>query len=705
MKQRMSIDPVDPDRLWIAVTRALEWLERTPLLCPDAALESLKPEAVLAVETAVQEYVALASQALRPHAELLPVTCSIVTEWQQLAMPFSTAERSVVLSWSMIDVCTQLRSVLVQQLEERLRSHIAKTIQRIHESRTKLAVCRLQDRFLPAYLLAIYDAVWPQVYGEYPSPFKPLKDLWAMGTWPVVCDDGEVAVYVPRGNLEDSVGYNAVLWNPIVASGLTALTSPFARSMTRLDLGEGPLWICEEVVIGRHPSNDLALNRGSISARHARLSERDGAWLVTDLLSTNGTYVNGERLIAPKTLQTGEISIGEFRLQLSPADEPTSQLEVLLGLARAVGNDRLSQELKARLTPSAKYSAPTRAELGAGWELAKWLEPEPAFLSGRIAIVDQALEELNQAIGEASGFARTLGEPVFSVAKPRMVHSFESAISQWLESWKAVATQPFSPEVSRGPLALSQLLQDDVLAFSLLDSESDVMQWHQAELYRVWPMAVARGFSEASWVVGNLLKAQHRQDLPRARALRAWAELWRLGTWPLWLPHGAVLFYVPLLKRAPEIGSVFADRFLSEDFRPGYQASFLPGARVLPTNEQKIVSFKSDEMTLSGAFASKSGARYVITSELCFASPPSGVVRPVKSVSPAWQKIVQLIGVEGYHWVAKATAETAVLVTVNGIELMQRPLVEGDVVSFRNRTSMDRSDFVYTRSDPHVNAK
>jgi hypothetical protein len=49
----------------------------------------------------------------------------------------------------------------------------------------------------------------------------------------------------------------------------------------------------EELVIGRHPSCDLIVTDTTVSRRHARLTFRDGGWVVQDLDSTNGTRLNG----------------------------------------------------------------------------------------------------------------------------------------------------------------------------------------------------------------------------------------------------------------------------------------------------------------------------------------------------------------------------------------------------------------------------
>ena len=62
------------------------------------------------------------------------------------------------------------------------------------------------------------------------------------------------------------------------------------------------------VTIGRGAQNDLALEQDTFaSAAHARVQpQRDGVW-VADTGSTNGTFVNGERLENPRRLAPGDV--------------------------------------------------------------------------------------------------------------------------------------------------------------------------------------------------------------------------------------------------------------------------------------------------------------------------------------------------------------------------------------------------------------
>jgi predicted component of type VI protein secretion system len=68
----------------------------------------------------------------------------------------------------------------------------------------------------------------------------------------------------------------------------------------------------DELFIGRDLSNDIVINDPEISRRHARLYTQGNTFVLEDLGSTNGTFVNGQRLMGPNVLRPGDvITFGE----------------------------------------------------------------------------------------------------------------------------------------------------------------------------------------------------------------------------------------------------------------------------------------------------------------------------------------------------------------------------------------------------------
>jgi hypothetical protein len=68
----------------------------------------------------------------------------------------------------------------------------------------------------------------------------------------------------------------------------------------------------DQLTIGRDSANEIVINDAEVSRRHARLTFQGGKYVLEDLGSTNGTFVNGQRLAGPRVLKAGEVvSFGE----------------------------------------------------------------------------------------------------------------------------------------------------------------------------------------------------------------------------------------------------------------------------------------------------------------------------------------------------------------------------------------------------------
>ncbi len=78
-----------------------------------------------------------------------------------------------------------------------------------------------------------------------------------------------------------------------------------------------------EISIGRIQGNDVVLPKGNVSKRHARLRFADGKFIIRDLNSTNGTYVNGRRITSPQAIKPSDkVYIGDFILSVEiPSQE------------------------------------------------------------------------------------------------------------------------------------------------------------------------------------------------------------------------------------------------------------------------------------------------------------------------------------------------------------------------------------------------
>jgi len=63
----------------------------------------------------------------------------------------------------------------------------------------------------------------------------------------------------------------------------------------------------EVTLLGRDVTNDISLGDAEVSRQHARLTRTPGGIVVEDLGSTNGTFINGERLVAPRVMAMGDL--------------------------------------------------------------------------------------------------------------------------------------------------------------------------------------------------------------------------------------------------------------------------------------------------------------------------------------------------------------------------------------------------------------
>ena len=91
------------------------------------------------------------------------------------------------------------------------------------------------------------------------------------------------------------------------------MSSPTSRLVVKAGGVIGTIYALEtaEVAIGRDPSNDIVIPEADISRHHARFVRQGEQYLVEDLGSTNGTYVNGQRLNTPRALRHGdEVRLG-----------------------------------------------------------------------------------------------------------------------------------------------------------------------------------------------------------------------------------------------------------------------------------------------------------------------------------------------------------------------------------------------------------
>jgi pSer/pThr/pTyr-binding forkhead associated (FHA) protein len=100
------------------------------------------------------------------------------------------------------------------------------------------------------------------------------------------------------------------------------------RELQRCDVGADP------VSIGRLPDNDVVIDNPAVSGRHARVIREGSHYVLEDLKSTNGTFVN-QKPIARHTLLDGDVVlVGKHTLVFTQhgGEQPKKQKHLLSGL-------------------------------------------------------------------------------------------------------------------------------------------------------------------------------------------------------------------------------------------------------------------------------------------------------------------------------------------------------------------------------------
>ncbi len=74
---------------------------------------------------------------------------------------------------------------------------------------------------------------------------------------------------------------------------------------------------------GRHPDSDIFLDDITVSRRHAEFVRRPGGYIMRDVGSLNGTYLNRERIEEAELANGDEVQIGKFKLVFLASGETT----------------------------------------------------------------------------------------------------------------------------------------------------------------------------------------------------------------------------------------------------------------------------------------------------------------------------------------------------------------------------------------------
>ena len=111
------------------------------------------------------------------------------------------------------------------------------------------------------------------------------------------------------------------IWHQIRINSLlisSRLVPSLVLSPIEMESGSRREYNSVEVVLGRDPNCDYPINHDTVSAHHAHLSYHHNQWWLEDLNSTNGTFLNEEKVTTPTVIISGdEIGIGRIKIQVA----------------------------------------------------------------------------------------------------------------------------------------------------------------------------------------------------------------------------------------------------------------------------------------------------------------------------------------------------------------------------------------------------
>lgn len=193
----------------------------------------------------------------------------------------------------------------------------------------------------------------------------------------------------------DPSGTTTVLARPARSSGPTV---PPRRIHAWLELPDGRSFRCRtRTTVGRQADNDLVLATFSVSRRHALLSQRGGQFIVADLHSSNGTFVNDSPVTRTLALHDGDaLRFGSFAARYRcRGSAPGVALETLSVHTR--GLDHIGERACwLLLADVAGYSALSVA-LGARIALQRLR----AWIAGLRPLIERHGGRINSYVGDA----------------------------------------------------------------------------------------------------------------------------------------------------------------------------------------------------------------------------------------------------------------------------------------------------------------
>lgn len=190
----------------------------------------------------------------------------------------------------------------------------------------------------------------------------------------------------------------------------------------------------DQSTIGRSGDCEVSLDVAAVSRRHAVVNRQEDTFVLEDLGSRNGTYINGERIVAPTTLRPGDrivVCDQEFAFEVTPPARPS-----LIGGHRPTGNSSLVE----MIDDSAEESSDGEAshDFMATIELGKSSQGTGWSMSARPEVKLAALVEISKGLGRAISIEEVL---------PKLLDSLFKVFTQADRGFVVMSPAPGKPPV------------------------------------------------------------------------------------------------------------------------------------------------------------------------------------------------------------------------------------------------------------------
>jgi serine phosphatase RsbU (regulator of sigma subunit) len=250
--------------------------------------------------------------------------------------------------------------------------------------------------------------------------------------------------------------------------------------------------------IGRAASNQLSFpNAVGLSREHMAIERAGSDWVIRDLGSTNGTLVNGQRVVEPRSLRSGDrITAGQVTMVYREKEKPAASTLVFTNDVPATASSTtIAESLQGLMAAkSAEGSRHMSALITAGRELATHLPLDKLF--------DLILDLSTEAAGAARGMLMTLedGElQVRSAKGPALRISSHVRDLVMQEKRSLLVRDAMDSELAaHASIVLSQIrsmmavplqTEDRVIGLIYLDSSQSVKEFTKEDLSLLTVMA------------------------------------------------------------------------------------------------------------------------------------------------------------------------------------------------------------------------